>query len=284
MAIRDLLRVAAGTDLAGIDPASTPGLPREARGDRKLWARQRVAEVGAELAGLQDRLFAAAKVGGDRRRVLLVLQAMDGGGKDGTVKNVIGQLNPQGVRVVGFGVPTDQERRHHFLWRIRRALPLAGYVGVFNRSHYEDVLVPRVLDTLKPELIHRRYGQIREFECGLANDGCTVVKVMLHISPDEQLDRLLKRLDDPAKTWKYNPSDVDARNLWQQYQEAYQAALTATSTVETPWYVVPADRKWYRDWAVANLLHEVLVELDPQYPQPDLDIAHEKARLLGKAS
>jgi PPK2 family polyphosphate:nucleotide phosphotransferase len=273
MAIRDLLRVTAGTDLDGIDPASTPGFPREAGGDRKLWARQQVAEVGSQLAELQERLFAAAKAGGDRRRVLLVLQAMDGGGKDGTVKNVIGQLNPQGVRVISFGVPTERERKHHFLWRIRRALPAAGFVGVFNRSHYEDVR------NLRPERIKRRYDQIRRFERDLVTDGCTIIKVLLHISPEEQLSRLLRRLDDPTKRWKYNPSDVDARNRWPAYQDAYQTVLTETSTVDTPWYVVPANRKWYRDWAVAHVLHETLIDLDPQYPQPDLDIEHEKTRL-----
>jgi PPK2 family polyphosphate:nucleotide phosphotransferase len=283
MAIRDLLRVTAGTDLDGIDPASTPGLPRESRGDRKLWARQQVAEVGSQLAELQERLFAAAKAGGDRRRVLLVLQAMDGGGKDGTVKNVIGQLNPQGVRVISFGVPTERERKHHFLWRIRRSLPVAGYVGVFNRSHYEDVLVSRVLGNLRPERITRRYDQIRRFERDLVADGCAIVKVLQHISAEEQLRRLLRRLDDPAKRWKYNPSDVDARNRWPAYQEAYQAVLTETSTVDVPWYVVPANRKWYRDWAVSHLLRETLIELDPQYPQPDLDIEHEKARLQGRS-
>ena len=248
---------------------------------RKLWASARVGEVGVQLGELQERLFAAAKAGTDRRRLLLVLQAMDGGGKDGTVKNVIGQLNPQGVRVVSFGVPTERERKRHFLWRIRRGLPAAGYVGVFNRSHYEDVLVPRVLGTLSPTAVERRYVQIRRFEQELLADGCTVVKVLLHISPEEQLDRLLKRLDDPAKRWKYNPSDVDTRTHWPAYQQAYGAALGATSTVDSPWYVVPADRKWYRDWAVSHLLHETMVELDPQYPQPSYDLDVERARLKG---
>jgi PPK2 family polyphosphate:nucleotide phosphotransferase len=285
MELRDLLRVptTAGDtfDLASIDPAGTPGLPAEAgrTGDRKRWAKDRVAELGEHLAELQERLFAAAKTGGDRRRVLLVLQAMDCGGKDGTVKHVVGHFNPQGVRAVSFGVPTARERRHDFLWRITRALPAPGHVGVFNRSHYEDVLVPRVHRLLPRKQIVRRYERINAFERNLVVSGCTIVKVLLHISHDEQLQRLCRRLDDPTKRWKYDPSDVDERARWPAYQRAYRDAIAATSTVDAPWYVVPADRKWYRDWAVAHLLDETLTDLDPQYPEPDIDIETERARL-----
>ena len=283
--MRKLLQVPPGSafDLQSVDPRSTPGLPdtREVKQDQKAWSRAQLAELAGPLAEEQEKLYASAKVGDDRRRLLVVLQAMDCGGKDGTVHHVIGQLNPQGVQVRGFGVPTPEERKHHFLWRIRRALPDPGYVGVFNRSHYEDVLVARVHQLVPAERWRQRYGQINEFERELADDGVTLLKIMLHISPEEQLERLTSRLDDPTKRWKYNPSDVDARNHWQAYQEAYVAAITATSTVDIPWYVVPANRKWYRDWAVAHVLHETLVDLDLQYPEPDLDIEHEKARLKG---
>ena len=246
----------------------------------KVWSRGQLVTVGAELADEQEKLFAAAKTAGDRRRVLVVLQAMDCGGKDGTVHHVIGQLNPQGLAVHSFGVPTPEERKHHFLWRIRRALPEPGYVGVFNRSHYEDVLVARVHGIVPETRWRQRYGEINEFERELAADGVTLLKIMLHISKDEQRDRLLQRLDDPTKQWKYNPGDVDERALWPAYQEAYQDALARCSTEPAPWHVVPADRKWYRDWAVAQLLRETLVGLKLTYPPADYDVDAERARLV----
>ena len=279
-----LLRVPVdGTfDLASVDPRSTPGLPddRSVSRDRKGWARAQLAALGGELAEEQEKLFAAAKTAGDRRRLLIVLQAMDCGGKDGTVHHVIGQLNPQGLAVHSFGVPTAEERKHHFLWRIRRALPAPGYVGVFNRSHYEDVLVARVHDLVPAAQWRQRYDQIDEFERELVTDGVAMLKIMLHISKDEQLDRLQQRLDDPTKRWKFNPGDVDERALWPAYQQAYQDALTECSTDPAPWHVVPADRKWYRDWAVAQLLHETLTALKLTYPPPDFDVDAERARLL----
>jgi PPK2 family polyphosphate:nucleotide phosphotransferase len=277
--LRDLLRVPAGDsfDLGSVDPRSIPGLPD--RRDPKTWARQQLVTAGDELAGYQERLFASTRAGDDRRRLLLVLQAMDCGGKDGTVRKVIGRLNPAGVQVTSFGPPTAAERRHHFLWRIRRAVPGPGYIGVFNRSHYEDVLVVRVHGLVPEKVWNRRYGQINDFERGLADDGVTIVKVMLHISAEEQCERLYARLEDPTKRWKYNPRDLDDRRLWAEYQAAYADALGRCSTDRAPWYVVPADRKWYRDWAVAHLLRETLGELDPRYPEPDFDVAAEKARL-----
>jgi PPK2 family polyphosphate:nucleotide phosphotransferase len=277
--LRELLRVCPGHPfgLGSVDPSATPGLPD--RDDRKAFAKAQLAEVGAELAGYQEKLYASAKGGEDPRRVLLVLQAMDCGGKDGTIRKVIGQLNPAGVSIVSFGVPTPEERRHHFLWRIRRAVPRPGYVGVFNRSHYEDVLVTRVHGLVPKRVWKRRYDQINAFERGLVDDHVTVLKVMLHISYDEQRKRLLARLDDPTKYWKYNPGDVDERKLWPDYQAAYADALTRCSTEQAPWHVVPADRKWYRNWAVAHLLRETLADLDPRYPPPDFDIAAEKARV-----
>ncbi|HLL65132.1 MAG TPA: polyphosphate kinase 2 family protein [Micromonosporaceae bacterium] len=281
--LRELLQIRPGStaDLTAIDPRSTPGLPetKEVRADRKGWARARTTEVGAALSNWQERLYAQAKVTGDPRRLLLVLQAMDCGGKDGTVRHVVGMLNPLGVRITSFGVPTEEERSHDFLWRIRRALPPAGYIGVFNRSHYEDVLVVRVHKLVEPDEWERRYDAINAFEQEITNDGITVLKVMLHISADEQRARLLDRLNDPEKYWKYNPGDIDERARWDDYQQAFTDALTRCSTGIAPWFVVPADRKWYRDWAVAHLIGETLAGMDPQYPPADFDVAAERARL-----
>ncbi|MEV1143884.1 PPK2 family polyphosphate kinase [Micromonospora sp. NPDC049799] len=291
--MRELLRVASGdaVELAAVDPRSTPGLPdREVTGeDRKAWARTQVELLGVGLGRQQEMLFACAKapavpaVPGPAagRRVLLVLQAMDSGGKDGTIKRVAGAMNPLGLHIRSFGPPTEQELAHDFLWRIRRALPAAGYVGVFNRSHYEDVLVARV-DSLVPEATWRaRYDEINAFERELADDGLTLVKVMLHISHHEQGKRLLARLDDPRKHWKYNPGDVDARARWNDYQAAYAEALGRCDTDAAPWFLVPADRKWYRDWAVAHLLRETFDTLGLGYPAATFDVRRERERLLG---
>ena len=269
---------AASFDLGTVDPRSTPGLPRGKR-DPKAWARDQLAGVAEELGSHQERLYASAKRGGDRRRVLVVLQAMDCGGKDGTVKHVVGALNPQGVQITSFGPPTPEERKHHFLWRIRRALPTAGYVGVFNRSHYADVLVVRVHELVPRRVWARRYDQINRFERAVVADGVALLKIMLHISFDEQRQRLLARLDDPTKHWKYNPGDVDERHRWPDYQAAYADALGRCSTESAPWFVVPADRRWYRDWAVAHLLRETLADLRLTYPPADFDVAAERARL-----
>lgn len=281
--VRELLRVAAPVDLAEIDPRSTPGLPgAEVTGEhRKAWARAQVELVGGELGQQQEMLFAMAKADPDRptRRVLLVLQAMDCGGKDGTIKRVAGAMNPLGLHIRSFGPPTAQELRHDFLWRIRRELPPPGYVGMFNRSHYEDVLIARV-GSLVPEATWRaRYDEINSFERDLVEDGVTLVKVLLHISYAEQGERLLERLTDPRKHWKYNPSDVDSRARWNDYQAAYAEALSRCGTDAAPWFVVPADRKWYRDWAVAHLLRETFDTLDLGYPPADFDVARERERL-----
>jgi PPK2 family polyphosphate:nucleotide phosphotransferase len=281
--ISDLLRISPGgsVDLSAIDPRATPGLPhdRAVQRDPKGWARADVAARAPHLADLQERLYASAKVTGDPRRILLVLQAMDCGGKDGTIKHVIGGLNPSGVRVTSFGPPTEEERRHHFLWRIRRALPAAGYVGVFNRSHYEDVLVVRVHGLVPPEVWGGRYDEMNQFEAELTAAGFVLVKTMLHISPEEQAKRLLRRLEDPTKRWKYDPRDAEERERWKEYREAYSDALARCSTDAAPWYVVPADRKWYRDWAVSHLLAEVMDGMDLRYPQPALDLEAERRRI-----
>ncbi|MFJ3668888.1 polyphosphate kinase 2 family protein [Streptomyces sp. NPDC090106] len=270
------LRVPPGepVDLSARDPRATPGGPKD-----KKAAPADLAAMGGRLGELQERLWAAGTAG-DRRRVLLVLQGMDTSGKGGTVKHVIGLFNPSGCRIKAFKAPTPEERRHPFLWRIRQALPRAGELGIFDRSHYEDVLIARVRELAPATEIGRRYNKINNFEQALADDGVTLVKCFLHISFDEQRDRLLERLDRPDKHWKFNPGDIDERALWPAYQHAYELALERCSTPQAPWYVVPADRKWYRNWAVSRLLLEHLEALDPQYPKADFDVAECRARLL----
>ncbi len=270
--MQPLSPVTSGFVLADLDPSSSPGVADRKRAEKELDKR------GAELADLQERLFAESTQGGERR-VLLVLQAMDTAGKGGILRHVIGGVDPQGVHIHAFKAPTDEEREHDFLWRVRSELPRAGQIGVFDRSHYEDVLIHRVRGFSSPEVIEERYGLIVDFESELVDAGTTIIKVMLHISSDEQKSRLLARLDDPDKNWKFNPGDVDERMHWAAYQEAYQIALTRTSTPDAPWYVVPADHKWYARWAVQGLLLDGLRGLDPQWPEADYDVEAEKARL-----
>jgi PPK2 family polyphosphate:nucleotide phosphotransferase len=266
--LRKRLRVAPGgpVDLAALDPRSTPRAPGGKSATRSAMEKQ-----GPPLAALQEALYAEA-TGGGPRRLLLVLQGMDTSGKGGVVKHVIGMVNPQGVQITSFKKPTPEELRHHFLWRVRRALPRAGMIGIFDRSQYEDVLVARVHELAPAAVIEARYAEINRFESRLVADGVAVVKCFLHLSYDEQRERLLARLDDPTKRWKFNEGDLAERARWDDYQEAYRIALERCSTPEAPWYAIPADRKWYRDWAVARLLHETLADLDPHYPTPDLDI------------
>jgi PPK2 family polyphosphate:nucleotide phosphotransferase len=276
-ALRELLRVPDGTpvDLSAAGPAAVPAGPAD-----KAAGRSATARMGADLAELQERLFAASTAG-DRRRVLLVLQGMDTSGKGGTIKHVIGFCNPSGCRVRSFQAPTAEERAHHFLWRVERDLPHAGELGIFDRSHYEDVLVARVRELAPAEEIERRYDEINRFEKALADEGTTVVKCFLHLSREEQRRRLLQRLDRPDKHWKFSPSDIDDRALWPAFQRAYEIVLERCSTPHAPWYVVPADRKWYRNWAVGRLLLEHLRALDPQYPKASFDVAACRARLEG---
>ncbi len=255
-------------DLSTLDPAGRPIGPRS-----KREAAEDLTATGTELDGLQEALYAE-----NTRTVLLVLQGMDTSGKGGVVSHVVGLVNPQGVRIASFKKPTPAEGRQHFLRRIRKALPEKGRIGAFDRSHYEDVLVPRVEKLLTAAELRQRYREINDFEAELAADGVTLVKCFLHISPEVQKERLLARLDDPRKNWKYNPADIDVRSKWSRYQEAYTAALKACSA--TPWYAVPADRKWYRNWAVSRLLLETLREMDPKFPPPAYDIEAEKARLI----
>ncbi|MFF8511437.1 PPK2 family polyphosphate kinase [Streptomyces sp. NPDC015492] len=274
--LRELLRVPAGerVDLSAYDASGTPGGP----GDKAAGVAA-AAALAPRLAGLQERLYAASTAG-DRRRVLLVLQGMDTSGKGGTVKHVIGHFNPSGCRIRAFKAPTEEERGHPFLWRITKALPLPGEIGIFDRSHYEDVLIARVRELAPRTELDGRYDRINDFERSLADDGVTVVKVFLHLSYEEQRSRLLERLDNPEKHWKFNVGDIEERGMWPAYQEAYEIALERCTTDGAPWYLVPADRKWYRNWAVSTLLLEHLEALDPVYPPGDFDVEESRRRLL----
>jgi PPK2 family polyphosphate:nucleotide phosphotransferase len=268
-----LLRVDEGFRLADVDPDGTPGFA-----GRKIDGLESLAAGADRLAALQERLWAAATAG-DERRVLLVLQAMDTAGKGGIVSHVVGAVDPNGVHYAGFKAPTAEEREHDFLWRVERQLPAAGQLGVFDRSHYEDVLIQRVRGYAPPEEIERRYGAIVDFESRLAAEGTTIVKVMLHISKDEQRARLGDRLDRPDKHWKFNPGDIDERLRWDDYQQAYQIAFDRTSTAVAPWYVIPANRKWYARLAVQQLLLRALEDMHLSWPAADFDVAEQRQRL-----
>ena len=269
--MRDLLRAQPHDGrfrMADVDPATTPGLKSRKQLKRDL------KKFKTRLFNLQERLFAEQK-----RSVLLVLQGMDTSGKDGTITHVIGNLNPQGVGITTFKQPTPEERRHGFLWRIRKRVPAKGLVGIFNRSQYEDVLIARVHDLAKPPVIEQRYGVINRFEKELVRGGITVVKICLHISYDEQRRRLLDRLRDPDKHWKFHETDIDERAFWDDYMSAYSIAVTKCSTQWAPWYVVPANDKDYRNWAISRILLETFEHMDPQYPHPKLDVPRLVKRL-----
>jgi PPK2 family polyphosphate:nucleotide phosphotransferase len=274
MRLAKRLRVSAGpVDLAAYPTDATPGFS-----GGKAAGRRALAELGPDLLDLQTRLYAQRETPG-ARRVLLVLQGMDTSGKGGVLKHTVGLVDPVGLRITSFKAPTAEERAHDFLWRIERAVPAPGYLGVFDRSHYEDVLIQRVHAFAPPAEIARRYDAINHFEQRLVDAGTVVVKCMLHISPAEQRSRLLARLDDPSKHWKYNPGDVDERQLWDDYRRAYEIALERCNTEAAPWYVVPSDRKWYRNLAIGELLHEALASLDLGWPPGDFDVEAERRRL-----
>jgi len=265
------LKVGEGFRLADVDPESSPGFP-----GRKSEGAAHLVRQDDLLAGLQERLFAASK-GGSPDRVLLVLQAMDTAGKGGIVSHVVGAMDPQGVRLKAFKAPTEEEKAHDFLWRIEKEVPGAGMVGVFDRSHYEDVLIHRVHGWADEAELERRYAAINEFEERLIAQGTRIVKVMLHISKDEQKERLLARLEDPAKHWKYSTGDLKERGFWDDYQAAFQAMFEKTSTEAAPWFVVPANKKWYARIAVQQLLLDALEDIDPQWPSADFDVAEQIA-------
>jgi PPK2 family polyphosphate:nucleotide phosphotransferase len=272
--IAEQLRVEDGVRLDDIDTRSTPGFT-----GGKSQGKAALAAGVDELSTLQEKLFAEGRTGGERS-LLLVVQGMDTSGKGGIMRHVVGAVDPQGVDHTAFDAPTERERKHDFLWRVRRALPRAGRIGVFDRSHYEDVLVVRVHELVPESEWSRRFDEINAFEAEVAASGTTIIKVMLHISSSEQLDRLLARLDDASKHWKYNPRDIDDRLRWDDYTQAYQDVLTRCSTSEAPWFVVPADRKWYARWAVQQLMLENLRKLDLQWPTATFDVDAERRRLL----
>jgi PPK2 family polyphosphate:nucleotide phosphotransferase len=272
--IRDLLRARprrGQVNLAAIDPSETNGVKRRQVDGLTLADEE-------HISSLQECLYAEG-----RRSVLIVLQGMDTSGKDGTIRYALRGLNPQGVRIVSFKKPTLTERRHDFLWRVRRQLPRPGEVVIFNRSHYEDVLIAKVRELVALKVVEKRYDIINRFEAGIVKQGTALVKVFLHISAEEQRGRLLARLKEPDKHWKFNRNDIGERQYWDDYQGAYDAAIGCCSTTNAPWYIVPANRKWYRNWAVSQLLIETMEGMKLTYPNPHLDIKALKTS-LGRAA
>jgi PPK2 family polyphosphate:nucleotide phosphotransferase len=279
--LSQLLRVPeGGIDLSTVDAAATPQAP-----GGKSATKDDQAQQAPLLADLQERLFANGRSGAPRS-FLLVLQGLDSSGKGGTIKHVVGQVDPQGVIITAFKAPTPAERRRDFLWRIRRRLPEPGMLGVFDRSHYEDVVTVRVRELAPRSVWSRRFGAIDRFERGLAEDGMAILKCYLHISRAEFTERQLARLDDPTKHWKYNPGDLDVYRLWDDYLEAYSEVLGRCNPQHAPWYVIPADRKWYRNWAVTKLLMEALDGMGLEWPKADFDVEAERGRVeaLGQSS
>jgi PPK2 family polyphosphate:nucleotide phosphotransferase len=246
--------------LARIDPNATYGHDKEAANAELTAGLER-------LTDLQDRLWAES-----RHKVLVVLQGIDAAGKDGTIRHVMGAFNPQGCPVTSFKVPSEQELAHDYLWRVHRAVPASGEIGIFNRSHYEDVLIVRVHNIVPRSAWRRRYDQINAFEKLVVDEGTTVLKFFLYIDKDEQRKRLQARLDDPTKRWKFRLGDLDERKRWDDYIAAYEDALERCSTDYAPWYVIPANRKWFRNLAVAEILGDTLADLKPRYPKPQEDL------------
>jgi len=223
-----------------------------------------VAKLNDELEVLQEMLFAEHK-----HKVLIVLQAMDTGGKDGVIRRVFDGVNPQGVRVASFKVPTQEELDHDYLWRVHKVVPGKGEMVIFNRSHYEDVLVVRVHNYVSPDVWKKRFDQINQFERLLAENGTTILKFYLHIDRDEQKERLQARLDEPNKRWKFRLGDLEERKLWPDYMQAYEDVLSKTSTKYAPWFIVPANRKWYRDLVISGVLVDTLKGLNMKFPEPE---------------
>lgn len=245
-------------DLADWDPDDTSAL-----GGGKEEAEEKLSDLNRRLQALQELLYA-----GHKHKILIVLQAMDTGGKDGTIRKVFSGVNPQGMRVVNFKAPTPEELDHDYLWRVHREVPGKGEVVIFNRSHYEDVLIVRVHSLVPAKVWRRRYAQINDFERTLAEEGTRIMKLFLHIDKAEQKRRLQERLDDPGKRWKFNAADLKERELWNDYMRAYEDALGKTSAEWAPWYIIPANRKWYRNLAVATIIVETLERLEMRFPEP----------------
>ncbi len=278
--LSDALRVPADGDAQSVREHLQRVHPREkpyAPGDEQQTI-EHMHDCSAELTELQERFFAMAVTGGNKK-VLVVLQGTDTSGKGGVIEHVMGLINPVGLQHHSFKAPTKEELEHDFLWRVRKALPAAGNIGIFDRSHYEDVLIVRVHDLVPEDVWSKRYDEINDFESELADDDTVIVKCFLNLSYDEQRERLLARLDNPRKRWKFNVGDVKERGYWADYQAAYLEALTKCSTDAAPWYSIPADRKWYRNWAVSRILLETFRDIDPQYPETDLDVPALKKQL-----
>jgi PPK2 family polyphosphate:nucleotide phosphotransferase len=265
---------AGGIDIRAVDTRATPAAP-----GGKPEAAKLQETLAPRLEELQERLYAEGRTGG-KRSVLLVLQGLDTSGKSGTIKHVIGQLDPQGAQITAFKGPTAEEKRHDFLWRIKRRLPAPGMIGVFDRSHYEDVLVVRVRQLAPRSTWSRRYDAINRFEEEVVADGTTIIKCFLHVSFDEWRERQLARLDDPTKHWKFNPGDIDDAGLWGDYLDAYNDAINRCNTDAAPWHVIPAGRKWHRNLAVTRLLIEHLEALDLRWPSATYDVEEQRRRVL----
>ena len=261
----ELHRVEPGSkiELREIDPRKTTGLSGSSAQERAAAEALHGQNIEA-MQALQYRLWAEQK-----RSLLVVLQGLDTSGKDGTIRHVFGPLNPQGVRTQAFKRPTPEELRHDFLWRVHKRTPAAGRIVVFNRSHYEDVLAVRVLKLIPEDQWRVRYDQINDFERLLAESGTRIVKIMLHISKDEQKERLQARLDQPEKRWKFERGDLETRRLWDDYWAAYEEAIERCNAEHAPWHVVPADRKWYRNWAISTIVRANLEAMDPRTPPPE---------------
>ncbi|MFS2022302.1 PPK2 family polyphosphate kinase [Massilia sp. CT11-137] len=256
---------------AGATPLRDDKKGKLKNGELKERERALTVELTDEIAKLQEKLYAARD-----QKLLLILQGMDTSGKDGTVRALFSQINPMGLHATGFVAPTEKEKAHDFLWRVHARVPAKGEIGIFNRSHYEDVLVPRILGTLDGKDLERRYAHIRDFERMLAETGTTVMKVFLHISKDEQRERLQARLDDPEKHWKFDPADLIAREKWDVYQGAYADAINATDCDHAPWYIVPADSKTHRNLIIAHLMLETMQGMKLEWPQPKADMSKVK--------
>jgi PPK2 family polyphosphate:nucleotide phosphotransferase len=254
----DRFRIEPGTrvDLASRDPRDTTGFADESA------TKAETSDLAKEIDKLQDRLYAEGK-----RALLVILQGTDTSGKDGTIRGVFNATGPLGVTVTAFRRPSEIELEHDFLWRVHKACPRRGTVGIFNRSHYEDVLVVKVRGFAPPDAIEKRYDQINAFEKMLVENGTTVLKFMLHISKAEQAERLQERLDTPRKHWKFNPGDLEDREHWDEFEAAYETMLQRCSTAWAPWYIVPADRKWVRNAVVARIVKATLEDMDPRYPK-----------------
>lgn len=266
------IRHGEAVSLSERNPAETLGFTAA---EHEAAAKEQLDVLVAQTDELQERLYAEGKQG-----LLVVLQAMDAGGKDSTIRKVFGGLNPQGVVVSSFKAPSKIELAHDYLWRIHQCAPGKGYIGVFNRSHYEDVLIVRVHGWASPESLERRYEHINAFEKLLSDEGTQVVKIMLHISKDYQLERFRRRLERPDKHWKFNPEDLKEREFWDDYMRAFEIALERCSTEVAPWYVIPAEARWFRDVAIAQLVHDTLAAMNPQYPKPGFDVAEFSAEGL----